>query len=388
VKAKASPSVWPRALALAVLFGVATTASAQQSGASVDISGLRMRYADSVNTNAVAVTPALWSETDLTSVTLIGTLSNLSDGGWSAQGGTDVSLFTHRIGLLLGEIEGTAGGSARKDGSRTGQLLGSARAHVAARDRGVWAGAGIGTTWDGASWHSVKQGEAAAWTRVDAFIASVSATPVWVDDSIRYTDAQLVGGLNLSRVEVNVTGGFRAGSNIPTLNGSAKSWGSATITGWIRPGIAVVGSAGTYPVDLTQGYPGGRFASLGIRLGARQFMPESHTASGELRLRPAVAEPERSGATAFQVNQLQSGRRELRVLAPQAGRVEITGDFTDWQPVPLVDRGGGWWAVSLPISVGIHEMNLRVDGGAWTVPPGLTQRSDEFGGAVGVLVVH
>jgi hypothetical protein len=60
--------------------------------------------------------------------------------------------------------------------------------------------------------------------------------------------------------------------------------------------------------------------------------------------------------------------------------VEIMGDFTSWQPVRLARQGDGWWTASLPIPRGTHQMNVRVDGGAWGVPPGLTTVKDEFGG--------
>jgi hypothetical protein len=33
-------------------------------------------------------------------------------------------------------------------------------------------------------------------------------------------------------------------------------------------------------------------------------------------------------------------------------------------------------------------MNIRLDGGPWTVPPGLLAMLDEFGGSVGLLVVQ
>jgi hypothetical protein len=49
---------------------------------------------------------------------------------------------------------------------------------------------------------------------------------------------------------------------------------------------------------------------------------------------------------------------------------------------------GGWWAVTLPINAGKYQMNLRLDGGRWLVPPGLLSMRDEFGGAVGLLVVE
>jgi hypothetical protein len=33
-------------------------------------------------------------------------------------------------------------------------------------------------------------------------------------------------------------------------------------------------------------------------------------------------------------------------------------------------------------------MNVRVDGGGWLAPPGLTTVVDEFGGVVGILVIE
>jgi len=385
---KAALTMSMSVLALSVIG--APPASAQHTGASFDIGGLSMRYADTLDANAVAFTPAFWDETPQSSFMLSGTVSQLNVGGWSAQGGTSASFFTRRVGWLLGEIEGDGGGSARKDGSRTGQILGSARAHLTDGERGLWIGGGVGSTWDGATWHSLRQAEAAVWTRVDALTAFVSATPVAVGDSIRYADTQLSGGLNLPRVELNVTGGFRSGSRVPVIGGSAKSWGSATVTGWIASKIAIVASAGTYPVDLTQGYPGGRFASLSLRLGARHFVPQSTPVVNEndFSLRTARGTREVDGMSAFEVKTLRADMRELRVLAPRARTVEISGDFTDWQPAQLNEVGGGWWSVSLPINKGIYETNVRVDGGTWVVPPGIPVKSDEFGGTVGVLIIQ
>jgi hypothetical protein len=44
--------------------------------------------------------------------------------------------------------------------------------------------------------------------------------------------------------------------------------------------------------------------------------------------------------------------------------------------------------VTLPLRPGKYQMNVRIDGGKWIVPKGLLSMSDEFGGAVGLLVVE
>jgi hypothetical protein len=374
---------------IAGLLCFVSTASAQGAGGSIDAGALSMRYADSVNASGIAVTPAFWTESRLSSLAASGTLTQFSAGGWSAQGSTSASLFTPRIGPLLGEIEGGAGGSTHKDGARTGQLLGTGRLHLAGRNSGIWLGGGLGSTWDGDAWRNVRQAEAAGWTRFGSASAFVSATPVVVDDSIRYTDAEVAGSINLARFELGGSAGFRSGNRLPTLGGTAKSWGSVSATGWIANHIAIVGSAGTYPVDLTQGFPGGRFASLGIRLGARRFPPATSAVS-EIDDLPATTAPRRgaAGITRFETRNVAGRTREIRILAPSATQLDLMGDFTGWKPVALRKSADGWWTVSLPITPGIHEMNARMDGGRWVTPPGLAVKSDEFGGSVAILVIR
>jgi 1,4-alpha-glucan branching enzyme len=78
----------------------------------------------------------------------------------------------------------------------------------------------------------------------------------------------------------------------------------------------------------------------------------------------------------------------VRVKAPGASVVEINGDFTNWTPVQLVPVGDGSWRSTLPLKRGKYQMNLRINGGAWIVPPGLLSIVDEFGGTVGLLVIE
>jgi 1,4-alpha-glucan branching enzyme len=78
----------------------------------------------------------------------------------------------------------------------------------------------------------------------------------------------------------------------------------------------------------------------------------------------------------------------LRANAPDVQLVEVSGDFTNWVPVRLEPSDNGWWTATLPIQPGKYQMNLRVNGGKWLVPPGLLSMVDEFGGSVGLLVVE
>lgn len=87
---------------------------------------------------------------------------------------------------------------------------------------------------------------------------------------------------------------------------------------------------------------------------------------------------------------LSPAGRELwmaRVTVAGATRVDVAGDFSDWDPVALVSRGGGTWGVRLHLRAGVHQIAVRADGGAWVAPAGLATITDEFGGVAGVLVV-
>lgn len=364
-----------RAAALLIALALAAPAVAQGPRASIDAGALRMQYADSIDASAIALTPAFWIDSRLASLSTTGTLSQFSGGSWSLQGSGDGSLFTRRFGIAMGELQGTAGGSSRNDGSRTAQLIAIARGHISSDKRGAWIGGGLGGTWDGVEWRNVKQAEAAAWARAGNATALLSVIPTSVDDSIDYFDTELSAGVNLRRVDLTFSGGIRGGSNLPTLGGTATSWGSVSATGWIWPRIAVVASAGTYPVDLTQGFPGGRFASLSIRVGSRRFSPSSEPA---LDVRATKS---------FEVKRVNNTLQTVRIRSRTATTVELMGDFTDWTPLKLDSEGSGWWSVTLPVTPGLHEMNMRIDGGQWVVPAGMARKKDEFGGTVGVFLI-
>ena len=92
--------------------------------------------------------------------------------------------------------------------------------------------------------------------------------------------------------------------------------------------------------------------------------------------------------TSFEIKVIPGGDRELRVRASGVTSVELMGDFTNWKPVSLRNAGLGWWSIALPMTTGIHELNVRLNGGKWTVPPGLMEKRDEFGSSVGLIVIR
>jgi hypothetical protein len=73
--------------------------------------------------------------------------------------------------------------------------------------------------------------------------------------------------------------------------------------------------------------------------------------------------------------------------ATGAATVEVMADFTDWLPVALEPTGRESWTLTLAIPPGRHRLNVRINGGPWTVAGGTTAEDDEFWGTVGAVVI-
>jgi hypothetical protein len=370
---------------LAVLCAVLPSrVGAQGLTTSLDVGAATVRYADSIDVVAAMVGPSIRYESARATLSASGTYSRSGPNIWTTQGALAGSLFTPRLARLRPELAASAGGSVHQDGTRTGQMLGELRAHLLLGRGGLWLGAGAGRTWDGALWRGLALGDVGAWMRLGGANLVASVTPTVVDDTIRYADTEVGIHWPRERVELSATLGARAGHDLPVVGGRAAVWGSLSGAVWLAPQLAIVASAGSYPVDFVQGYPGGRYASIALRLRARPRAGRpAPTAAGARDIAGAVA----ADITDFAVQDAGSGRRTLRVRAPRAQRVEVAGDFTNWIPVPLTPASAGWWTTTLPIPSGTHQMNLRLDTRTWIAPPGLARIADEFGGAVGLLIL-
>ena len=386
-------SVHPSA-ALALLCCIALTprtAAAQRVTSTVDVGGAGIRYADSVSTSAATVGPTIRLDWARATLTGSGTASQLGVGGWSTQGRVDGSLFTPAAGPLVGEALAAAGGSAHRDGTRTGEALALGRAHLMGVYGGLWGGGGAGSTWNDGAWRAVRLAEAGGWARRGLVTALASVAPTAVDDTIRYMDATLALRVDVARVEMSGSIGHRTGEGIPTAAGSARSWGGASVVLWLTDRVGMTAAGGSYPVDATRGFPGGRYASLSLRFGSAGARANGQRPASQSELSlPAASRdtPERShGVLAFSSESAAGGRRVVRVHAPGARSIEVAGDFTGWQPAALARSRDGWWALVLPVPRGTHQVNVRVDGRSWVVPPGLPSVADEFGGSVGLFIV-
>ena len=363
----------------------ATVAAAQRVETTIDVGATGIRYADSISTAAATLSPAIRMDASHATLGLAGSISELGTNAWTAQAALDGSTFTPFVATLRGELAGNAAGSAHEDGTRTGQLQALARIHLVRDVWGVWVGGGAGRAWDGSSAHMLVFGDAGAWLRSRAFTALLSAAPTAVDHSMRYIDFALGARWVLAREEIGATVGARTGNGLIT---GSTSWGSVSGVFWLMPHVGVVAGAGTYPPDLAQGFPNGRYVSIALRFDTQ---PRLRRVPGLGATRATKEPPLRDSMVAArsilvaQFDTESSGAvRTIRVRAPGAGVVQLSGDMSNWVPIALTPLGDGWWTIALAMPAGAHLVSLRVDNGPWEAPPGLVPVTDEFGGSSGV----
>ena len=349
----------------------------------LDIGGMALRYADTVNTGAAAATGYALFETGRVLTEASGTYSQFFTGGASAQGALSGSYFIQGGGILT-ELGAFAGGSAHNDGTRTGQFLGNVRLHYMLPAAELFGGVGIGRSSFGSGAQGVLVGEIGAYRQFGTLAATFALSPVALD-SINYADGQLSLSWPYRNLDLSALGGYRFGDQLVGLGSTSRAWGSLSVVAWVKPRIAAVLSAGSYPIDATQGFPGGKFASASIRFtrGRRREV----ASPGAIAQLPPGEISDSAGVEGFVWK--RSGTRDVTLTATvaYAQSVEVTGDFTKWVPVKLLNSGNGLWTLTLPIAPGKYQMNLRVDGGKWMVPPGVLPLVDEFGGTVGLIII-
>ncbi|MDH5235470.1 MAG: glycogen-binding domain-containing protein [Gemmatimonadota bacterium] len=367
------------------LMAAAAPATAQRVQSSIAFGGVSVRYDDAVDLTALSVSPALSVQAAHALLAGFSTLSSPTTGGWSAQGQLAGSGFSPALGPASLELTGVGGGSTHSDGTGSGQVQLIGRAHASFGRAGTWLGAGAGRVWDGVAWRASRTGEVGTWFQLSDVGVTASYTPTALADTLRYADTQLSARFRAPRIELDAFLGLRRGSAAGSVV-APEAWGSLSASVRMSSRVAVVASGGTYPPDLMQGLPSGRFTFLGLRITG----PGSNAAPAIARSASELARERatRAGLTGLRVREISGRRYEIRVRAPAARTVEISGDFTGWSPVSFTAEADGWWVLAVPLAPGSYEMNVRLDGGAWLAPPGLPARRDEFGGVSAILTVH
>ena len=157
----------------------------------------------------------------------------------------------------------------------------------------------------------------------------------------------------------------------------SRSWGGAFASVALTDRVAVIARQETTPSDPTRHLASQRIATIGFRIRPTVTRARYDDGSDAAQYRRE-----------FALRRVHGDTHGIRVYAPDARVVELAGSFTEWTPVAMHRSSGGWWELAMPLSAGLHTLNIRADGGVWTVPPGLDSVADEFNGTVGVLLVR
>lgn len=347
----------------------------------VDLGVMNVRYDGFLPSSGASISPELRLERSHLLASARGTYLRFESGRHSVQANTAGSLLSGPWRGLRGELSGQAGASRYADFASFSHLLATSRVHLAGLRMGSWVGATAGTTWLGGANRQVVAVEAGAWARRLGITWLISATNTHVGDTV-YNDLQGSSHLRHGRVLFDGLMGVRAASR----GGGHGVYGEASGGVALNPWLSVVVSGGRYPTDPTRGSVSGRYLGIALRMSplprpgtlrvpARAGAPQHHS--------PPLDPP----AVSVEIRSCNCAGVTLAVHAPGATRVEVSGDFTNWEAVALSRTDGDAWTTPLAVAPGTYRFNVRIDGGDWIVPAGVTGVSDEFGGEVGLLRV-
>ena len=376
----------PAWAATAVVAGcfATTTGLEAQTGASLDLGVTGVRYDGFKPSSGVSVSPEFRLERPHVLAWARGSYLRFESGRHSVQANTAGSLFGGAWHGLRAEISGLAGISRYADFASFSHLLASPRVHVLGTRSGAWLGGTAGSTWLAGDGRPVTGAELGVWTSRLGVSWLVSGTMTHVGDTA-YTDFQGVAHARRGRFSFDGTLGVRAWSR----GGGHGVYGEASAGASLGPWLAVVLSGGRYPTDPIRGSVSGRYFGIGMRMTALPFRrqvtfpvpraPATHHSSPD----PGDDPP----AASVEVRSCRCAGVDLVVHAAGAAQVEVAGDFTDWEPVALTQSASGTWTARLPLEAGTYRFNIRIDGGSWFVPAGVSRISGDFEGDVGLLRV-
>ncbi len=357
-------------LALAVVASLSTPVRAAAQRWQVDFAGNTVGYDTASRVTSASIAPLFEWNRQAVYATLSGALAAFEAGQWTSQGHGDLSLLFTPTSLrsLRTEVVGSADGSVHSSGYRTAGTRGELRVHLTGRSAGFWIGGTAASGWTSASTGITPAfgPTAGAWSRYGAW----NATAVW--SPFRLAGAwyqQIEGRVSTSVGAVDFTGslGWRG---VPSGSGlSNTAWGGVSVAVWFAPRAAFVVGAGSYPSDLLQALPRGRYLSAAIRLTRGRSM---------VWVRPSP------GRTLYTQ---ERGGSELRFAVPGAAGVDVVGDWTGWQPVPLARAQDGRWILQVSLAPGVYRFNLVVDGKRWITPDEVGSVDDGFGGKISLFLV-
>jgi hypothetical protein len=137
--------------------------------------------------------------------------------------------------------------------------------------------------------------------------------------------------------------------------------------------VSLTGSVGRQFADPLRGLPQAELLTSSVRvsLGRKPLpvMPRSEIAR-------AMVDPAPGGG----------GELVVQVFAADTMLVEVAGDFSGWEPIPL-ERVDGVFIGRVRLRPGKYHVAVRINLGEWRAPRNLARVPDDFGGESGLVVI-
>lgn len=371
---------------LGLMCGASVHTVCAQVTATVEAGISDVRYDGFLASGAASIAPTLrWEHPKGRGfLTARGTYLRFESGRRSLDASANASWFTPLGRHWRGELGTTAGASDYANIASFNHGQADARLHWMNGDHGGWVAATAGRSSFGGGPRHVFVLALGTWLLQSDKTVFVSLDRSFIGDTV-YTDLRSAGRWRSTSIILEGTLGARFWSR----GGGRGVFGEGSAAVTVAPHAALVVSAGRYPTDAVSGSIAGRYVTAALRLGAigvrRRAAPvlpgnvHAGGADGSASL----------GETRLEVQAQQDDDVRLTLFAPGATTVEITGDFTDWQPVPLSRNPGNGdaWRGTFRIPRGVHRINVRRDGGRWLAPGGTTHGVDDYDGEVGIFIV-
>lgn len=370
------------------MLGVAVPLRAQVSGTAEAAFGA-VEYEGFLGSAAFTLTPGLRFDARNFSVAAQGNWVVFESGRTLLQGAAAAAWLTPPLGPVRVEASGFGGLAGYTDAAASGYGLLRGRLHLVRGRAGVWAGGGAGRSQAGLVDATTTEISAGAWlvrARVTAIatLTRAAALAAGAATDSAFLDGTMSLRWRLGAFELDAFGGARLASDYDDAGVFGEVQARLALTRLLAAQLG----AGYYPVDPLRGAVAGRWISGGFRMS---FLPRraAVTAPDErLRATVRLPNPVPEDAPELRLASAALGARALTIRAPRAAVVELAADFTDWQPVRLRPAGRDTWRLDLPLPPGVYRLNVRIDGGPWSVPRGATPQTDEFGSVVGLVVVR
>ncbi|HEU4989899.1 MAG: glycogen-binding domain-containing protein [Gemmatimonadota bacterium] len=356
-----------------------------------------------VPANALSLTPDVRYHSQVLSLAASGS-AWLDGNSWEfADGDATATVTTPTRHHLSAQLIANASREYYDRINQNDQIDARARVHlVFSQQGGMWLESGVARPWRVAVVSSVDVAGAGAWTQVGG--ATITGTYTnfsftkigsasdsngtlqscanQADNSrclrqSHFSDVQGTVHWEKSSVELNAQTGYRFG-DANDVTPDSRRWASASAVVWLSPDMAMVVGGGRQPANPARGLPARNYANLGVMFSAWPAMTEG----------AVPIESRASAISQFDIAAAGASLQRIQVHIAGVQTVEVMGDFTDWQPIDMVQRGRDLWEALLPIASGVHQLNVRVDGGKWQPPPNTPTMRDGFNGEVGVLVIR